>query len=211
MIADAFLPLDGILLYQAARRQFGPRLATAPGYGHGASAAHVHGLVPLAERNRGPQWYYACSFAQWGDTAEGKAYWEKRFDTQYADMLDFEGKRGRVVVESGRYRSYHMPVFYRHALWVEWYAVGAQNAVAHLLQGVWAIGKKTVQGFGRVAAWQIEPWADDWSERRDGQPTRAIPISEGAGFDAGCALFCGYRPSYWLRENQALCEVPDGR
>jgi CRISPR type IV-associated protein Csf3 len=209
VICDGALPLDGILLYQAARRRLGPRDATLPGLGCGPSPLHVHGLVPLAERNRGPEWYYACSFAQWpAHTAEGRDYWNKRFDSQYSDMLDMTQPR-RVIVESGRYRSYHMPVFYRSALWVQWYAVGNLDAISDLLQDVWALGKKTVQGWGRVAAWEVLPWPEDWSVWRDGRPMRAIPASSLKTFPADL-VYTGYRPSYWLRENQALCVVPTG-
>jgi len=209
IISDRYLPLDGVLLYQAARRMFGPRDATLPGRGCGPSPAHVHGLVPLEERNPGPQWYYACSFAQWPEhAAEGKDHWNKRFDSQYASVLDL-GKQSKVIVEAGRYRSYHMPVFYLAALWVEWYAVGNIDAVRSLLAAVWALGKKTVQGFGRVARWEVESWPEDWSEWRDGRPMRAIPASAlGQSFPLDLRHW-GYRPSYWLPENQALCLMPD--
>jgi hypothetical protein len=207
VISDRYLPLDGVLLFQAARRTFGPRDATLPGQSRGHSPKHVHGLVPLVERNPGRQWYYACSFAQWPEhVAEGKDYWNKRFDNGYAELLDL-GRQRKVNVGEGRYRSYHMPVFYLAALWVEWYAVGNIDAVRSLLADVWALGKKTVQGFGRVARWEVEPWPEDWSEWRRGQPMRAIPASALPATPTNLRLW-GFRPSYWLPENQALCLMP---
>lgn len=209
VVSDAYLPLDGVLLYQAMRRRFGPRDATLPGVSSLPwSLDGVHGLVPLEERNPGPQWYYACSFAQWPPhVTEGKDHWNKRFDAQYADIVDL-GTQRRVIVEQGRYRSYHMPVFYRCALWVEWYAVGNIEAVRDLLCDVWSLGKKGVQGWGRVGRWEIEPWPHDWSEWREGQAMRAIPASVfGTSFPLDLRLW-GYRPPYWMKENQALCLVP---
>lgn len=209
VVCDATLPLDGLLLFQAARRRYGPRDATLPGQSYGASPAHVHGLVPLRECNPGPRWYYACSFAQWPEhTVEIKDHWNKRFDSAHAEVLDL-GQQRRVIVEAGRYRSYHMPVFGLLALYVDWYVVGNLDAVRDLLSDVWALGKKTVQGWGRAYRWDVDPWPEDWSVWRGDRLMRAIP-HEGGPVPLDLRL-TGYRPSYWLQENQALCVVPTGR
>lgn len=199
VVSDDALPLDGILLYQAMRREYGPRDATLPG-----TVPNVE-MVPLPlERTNSAQWYYRCSFAQWPQVAHEKSAWTKRVATHRMAILD--DAKSKVDIGSGRYRSYHMPVFARAALFVDWYAVGDQDAIADLLRDVWAIGKKTVQGWGRVALWQVEPWDEDWSVWQDDQLMRAIPPENA--FDPTDLRLIGYRPPYWMQENQTLCIVP---
>lgn len=202
VVSDATLPLDGIFLYQAMRHKYSAQDATLPG----ALSVEPEPL-PLARAGEGDLWYYRCSFATWPQVAEGKAAWSKRINTRHMGIVDL-GRSSKVTVEKGRYRSYHMPVFYRSALWIAWYADGDMEAVRELLRDVWAIGKKTSQGYGRVARWDVEPWPHDWSVERDGQPTRAIPIGGAFSLDDHI-LYAGYRPPYWLPANQAMCRVPE--
>ncbi|MFA5636873.1 MAG: hypothetical protein WC977_13330 [Anaerovoracaceae bacterium] len=201
VVSDATLPLDGVLLYQAMRRKYGPQQATLPGT---VVVQPEAADVPLKIVGLGqPDWFYACSFAQWPrDTAEGKAYWEKRVDTKRLDIVDL-GRASRVVVEKGRYRSYHMPVFYRAALWVEWFGVGDIETIDALLRDVWAIGKKTSQGWGRIIRWEVAPWMADWSVMAGARLMRAVPEEGG--------VLWGIRPPYWRRENQVPCRMPSAQ
>jgi len=198
-VCDQWLPLDGILLYQANREALGPELAALPG-GQDVQGAST---LPLAIVHPGRHnWYYACSWAQpqpWW-VAEEIRHWNKRFDTQYSDMVDFEGRRGKVIIEQGRYKAYHMPMFARATLQVEWYCVGDKVEIERLLSLVTHLGKKRSQGFGRVWRWDVEPWSEDWSIWRDGHLTRGVPDE-----DAGKALnriYYGIRPPYYRKENQ---------
>ncbi len=108
----------------------------------------------------------------------------------------------RLNVGSGRYRGYHMPVFYRVADRVEWYVVGDAERIRHLLRTVTHVGKKTSQGWGSVSRWAVELHAEDWSCYRDGKPMRAIPQRGG--------ILYGVRPSYWIPQNQTECILPEG-
>lgn len=203
VVADKALPLDGILLYQATRRALGPQDRTLPGMtDRPVDEAKVR--VPLACENTGTdKWFYKCSFAQWpGHARFGKAFWEKRVATDHIDIVDM-GRSKNITIGSGRYRLYHMPVFYIAALYVDWYAVGELDAVDGLLSDVWAIGKKTSQGWGRVWRWQVEEWAEDWSVQQGGEWMRAVPIM--GSFDVGNIQLYGFRPPYWKTENQTLC------
>jgi CRISPR type IV-associated protein Csf3 len=204
VVCERALPLDGILLYQAMRHAYGPQDARLPGI---TLKRTEDAPVPLLIIDAGtPGWYYACSFAVWPDhTAEGKSYWEKRIDAGRMDIVDL-GKTRKINIGKGEYRSYHMPIFYLSALRVEWYAVGNALEIERLLRDVWAIGKKTAQGWGRVIRWEVEPWPEDWSARRNGELMRAIPIT--GDFDKNRVTLTGFRPPYWLRENQALCQTP---
>jgi len=194
VVSDEFLPLDGVLLYQAMRRRHGPREATLPG-----ATADVEGVrIPLEHRNEeSDHWYHACSFAWWGPHSDDKAYWEKRLD---AGRLDIVNTPRKIDTASGRYRLYHMPIFYRSALYVDWYACGDMEIVADLLSDVWAMGKKTSQGWGRVSRWEISNWDEDLSWMR------AVPVA-GRDFDPSKCLYTGFRPPYWLPSNQTICEL----
>ncbi len=197
---DEFLPIDGILYAAAMRRAYGPELLTTPG--RAADAAPV--ALPLARRGEGQAWYYAASFAQWGPRADYTSFWVKRFDQSQADLVDFGGRRGKVIVEQGRYKAYHMPTFLRHALWLSWYVVGDREEIEALLAFVTHVGKKTAQGNGRLNGWAVEPWPEDWSVTDpDGRLMRAIPAAPGQG-----GVLYGIRPSYWLSENQTHCRLP---
>jgi CRISPR type IV-associated protein Csf3 len=204
VVSDWTLPIDSILYYQAARDRWGSLDVTIPGEG---ILQKQHGnLLPL-KRVHAVQWYYCASFAQWSQpVAEGQDHWNKRFDQGYASLVDFGSKRGKVIVEAGKYKAYHMPVFYRHALNVSWYAVGRIDDTKRLLSLVTNIGKKPVQGWGRVLRWQVEPWPEDWSVYGPGgKLMRAIPSKDGSG------ILAGYRPSYWDRRNQAPCLMPESQ
>jgi len=208
MIADRWLPLDGILLYQAHRDKLGPQVVTIPGeYSCNGVSTLPLGIVHPGRRN----WYYQCSWAQWSHDVEGKDHWNKRFDVQFAHLVDFQDRRGKVIIEQGRYKAYHMPVFYRAALWVEWYCVGDKAEIEYLLSTVTNLGKKAVQGWGRVSRWQIETWPDDWSVWRGGELMRGVPFEDtreaGRPFDM---THYGIRPSYWKHDNQTMLAMPDG-
>ena len=211
VVADEFMPLDGVLLYQAHRELGGTQVVTIPG------AYTINGVstLPLAIEHPGRRnWYYRCSWAQWGESVEGTDYWNKRFDSQYADVIDWDGKRGKVIVEQGKYKAYHQPIFYRAALWVEWYCVGDKNIIERLLCTVSHMGKKRSQGWGRVASWKIESWPEDWSIwRSDGRLMRGIPLEdarERRGDGPYDFMYYGIRPSYWNKSNQKALVKPDG-
>jgi len=206
IICDAFLPLDGVLLYYAMRDKYGPQDVSQSGRGVYDERPQL-GQV-FFEYHRGtPHWFPACSFAQWaGHVTEETGYWHKRLDLQYASVLT--PPKARVVLQNGRYRSYRMPVFTRHALRVSWYAVADEQRLHTLLRFVTHLGKKGSQGEGAVLRWEISHCIADWSMiGPQGQLMRAVP--QALLPDAhGEALYAGFRPSYWEAKNQALCLVP---
>ena len=206
VVSDRYLPLDGVLLYHSARQRLGDRVAADPGATIPGQQAKVR--VPIGMEHAGtPDWYYKCSWAQWPEHAvEARDYWNKRFDLSLADLIDFHGRRGRVVIEQNDYKSYHMPLYYRAALWVDWYCVGDECDIRSLLGLVTHLGKKTVQGWGRVARWAVTPIAEDRSVWDGGRLMRGIPshLAPGDHLQA----WYGVRPSYWRRENQMMLAMP---
>lgn len=202
VVTDGTLPLDSILYAAAMRERYGPQYITYPGGDHPNAVAAVS--LPLKRVDgHGPMWFYAASFAQWpASVAEGMDHWNKRFDLNCSDVIDFGKRRGTVNVASARYKSYHMPVFYRHAVSVHWYVLGHRVSIEAVLPFVTHLGKKMDQGWGAVLRWSVESAAEDWSVRgADGELMRAVPSDRG--------VLTGFRPSYWLRKNQALCEMPE--
>lgn len=199
VISDNFLPLDAILFYQVMRRAYGPQEMTTPGAKQMQQGTPPP--MPLDKATINGWWMWTCSFAQWGPHTDGQSFWTKRFDQTLSDLVDFGGKRGKIDNSSGRYKGYNMPVFYRHALYIRWYATGDLEVIRDLLADVTHIGKKITQGFGRVNAWSVEPWPHSWWLRNDrGKLMRAIP-------EAGGTLY-GVRPSYWSPRHQTECRLP---
>ena len=207
VVADRWLPLDGVLLYQAHRDKLGPQIVTVPG----DYTCQGVSTLPLEIEHPGRRnWYYRCSWAEWSHDIEGQDYWNKRFDSKFADLVDFGKRRGKVSIRQGRYKAYHMPVFYRAALWVEWFCVGDRAAIEHLLSTVTHLGKKSSQGWGRVSSWEIESWLADWSVWRDGQLMRGIPTEDVAGVERPFNIkYYGIRPSYWKDGNQKMLAMPE--
>jgi len=204
VVSDPYLPIDAVLYYQMCREKFGAQEYTRPG----ESTLPKGASLKLPLKIRSPKWdnrawYYAASFAQWPEYAtEGTDYWNKRFDTSLAHLVDFRGRKARVDPSAGRYKSYHMPIFYRHALYVDWYVLGIRDEIERLLSTCTNLGKKVSQGWGAVLRWQVEDWPDDWSIRSDtGRLMRALPTQENG-------TLYGTRPSYWNPRHQFLCELP---
>ncbi len=197
VISNRYLPLDGALLAVAMRERYGVQFVTSP-------KALFHKLVdlPLEKRGEGDRWYYACSFAQWSsDLVESSNFFVKRFDLALSDLIDFGGKVKKINTAGGRYKNYHIKVYYNVALWVEWYLVGNEREIRRLLRFVTHLGKKTVQGWGAVKEWEVERIDDDWSVWKEGKLVRAIPS------DTGDYLY-GIRPPYWLSQHQFMCQMP---
>lgn len=201
VISDGLLPLDSILYYAQHRaRMPGERIASRV-RDRTVDAQGGAGVLPLQVLDgHGPHWYYAASCAVWPEAvADGVDHWTKRIDSRYVELL--ERQRARVPTSGGRYRAYRMPVAYRHALAVTWYAVGQLERVRDLLALVTHLGKKREMGWGAVIEWQVAPHDEDWSVvGPEGQVMRPVPDPSG--------VLYGYRPPYWLPRHQAPCRLP---
>jgi len=204
IIADRWLPLDGLLLYQICRAQWGAQALTMPG----GDTTYEANTLPVEIINPGrADWYYACSWAQpqpWW-VGEGQDHWNKRFDLGFATLIDFSGRRGKIIIEKGKYKAYHMPLFYYIADYVEWYCIADKKEVESLLSTALYLGKKGAQGWGRVRRWIVEAWPVDWSVWRAGCLTRGIPPQDEFGLDL---VLYGLRPPYYRAENQMLLRIP---
>lgn len=201
VVGDPLLPIDAVLYYAAHREMLGARVVSRSGGLTPSEGERVPTLPLSICAGETPHWYYAASSAIWSEPyADGVDHWTCRFDSQWLHLIDLP--TGRLNTASGRYRGYHMPVYYRAARSVRWYVVGEHEAIMELLCGVSHIGKKTSQGWGAVLGWEVERVDHDWSVTGP-QGERMRPIPDPVG-----EMRIGYRPPYWLPSRQTLCLMP---
>lgn len=205
VISDEFLPLDAIIYYQAVREKYGEQDYSRSGQG----VIHEGGdiVLPFSKVNQDSEaWFYACSFAQWSrPMALGNEAYSKRFDlAKSIDFVDFGNKVGKVDTMRGRYKNYRNDVYYRHALYVDWYAKGDKEEIERLLSFCTHIGKKASQGWGEVIRWEVVEWHESWAIRdAQNRLMRAVPIESSR-----TKYVYGIRPSYWLPKHQFPVVMP---
>lgn len=196
---DPWLPLDSILSY-AWMRQHHPDVFYDNIREQGREV--IIDDMPFERRGKEKDWYWACSFNTAPPLAEYTRYWHKRFDLQYERYL--AGVKGKIRTNSGRYRSYRMPLTVFLFNFLEWYAVGDADEILALCRLVTHVGKKTAQGFGAVEKWEVEPWPHDWSEEREEKLTRPLQAAR-CPEPRGVLMECGIRPPYWDVNNWRIC------
>ncbi len=199
IISDQFLPLDGVIYYHMVREKMGTQTTSIPG----ASNLPETQQIQLPFKKGGPQgdaWFYHCSFAQWPENViEDKAFFVKRFDLNLSTLIN---EKKKVEISRGRYKAYHIDIFYRHAIYVDWYAIADEDELNRILRFCTHLGKKTAQGWGAVKKWEVIEWPEDWSVRGPGNKLmRAVPM-RGNGF------LYGLRPSYWHPHHIFSCKMP---
>ena len=192
---EKLFPFDQILFYLAMRDRYGVEPVTAPLAVLGIEPV----VLPLKVLNPGSLWFYAASYAQWPNAhADYITHWHKRFDLSFVSLISGQERQRSVRVDAMRYKSYRMPQFLRHAIYIDWYCVGDRQEIERLLSSCLWIGKKTAQGDGAVLRWEVEAWPEDWSVYGpNAQLMRAIPSNSGP--------IMGIRPSYYDRVNQTHC------
>jgi len=189
---DMFLPLDSVLAFAWMRAHHPAKLDV-----EFTPEDYIEPDLPLARRGRGDARYWACSFACGEPRGEEVVYWHKRFDEEFGtEYVDFQGRRGKVDIKAGHYKSYRTPLVVVLMPKVEWYAVGDKDEVERLLALVTHLGKKRSQGYGRVQKWTVESWSEDLSH------LRAIPDPDGD-------YEMGIRPPYWWSDQWSRCRLSD--
>lgn len=203
IISDQFLPLDAALYYHKVREKIGEQVITKS---LESSVREFQGVsLPFTRKlAKDEAHFYSCSFAVWSpDMIEDQQTYSKRIDLKYSDLINFENKVGKIETSRGRFKNYHIKVYYRTATYVEWYAHGWKDEIEDMLKYVTHLGKKTSQGWGAVLKWEVVSWQQDWSVRgfEDNRLMRAVPV-KGNGF------LYGVRPSYWNPKHQFPCKMP---
>lgn len=201
VISDQYLPIDGILYYQAVRKQFGNQIVTIPGASMIKEGANIN--LPIIHAGpKGDVWFYSCSFAQWPEnTIEDSSFKVKSGDWLRDGHYLVPGKK--INIGSGKYKNYHIKLYYRHAEYIEWYCIGDAEEIIKLLNFCTHIGKNGGDGWGEVIRWEVQEWPEDWSIRGPGNKLmRAVPAKD-SGF------LYGIRPSYWLQKHIFPCKMPE--
>ena len=76
--------------------------------------------------------YYAS--AGFYDGVEGIATYHKKWDEEYDDLVDFKGKRAKIYVGSGFYKSFSLKNRYISAEKIVFFAKGDKNEIEKLLE-----------------------------------------------------------------------------
>jgi len=201
VISDQYLPLDGILYYQLVREKMGEQILTRPGESNIREGTGLYLPLKLAGDRDDGTWFYNCSFAQWSDDMiEDDSFKVKKLDfVEYKNYLN----ENRVVYSSrGKFKAYHIKVYYRISSYVEWYCIGNVVEIAKLLKFCTHIGKNSGDGWGEIRKWEIVDWQEDWSIRGPGNKLmRAVPWRK-----SNCSY--GLRPSYWNERHIFPCKMP---
>lgn len=213
IVADQYLPLDGVLLYQWCRMDMGVQASTLPGVSW-LAALHGEemrgGRMPI-EIVHAKDWYYRASWAQWGPYVDDQDAWSKRLDQSLAYLIDFRTRRGKIDTSAGQYKGYRMSVYYRSTLWVEWYLAVEREWLESMLRMITHLGKKVVQGWGKVRKWEIEEMEEDKSIWNGDKLMRGVPVYHWPR-EKGLPKMMNYgiRPPYWDKRNQMELVMPYG-
>jgi CRISPR type IV-associated protein Csf3 len=204
VISDQFLPLDAVLYYHLVRKTMGEEILTKPGESNIRESQGI--TLPIKKGGmKNEMWFYHCSFAQWPDHAVE----DKSFKVKQGDWLRFteylsETQR-RVDISRGKFKAYHIKMYYRTATYIDWYCVGWPDQIMDLLRFCTHLGKNTGDGWGAVLRWEVTEWPEDWSIRGpQNKLMRAVPLQQ----DRNGFLY-GLRPSYWNPRHQFICKMPE--
>jgi CRISPR type IV-associated protein Csf3 len=167
--------------------------------------------LPLEKREMLGKWYWSSSFAVYQKEGEFIDYWHKRFDKEYERFLDIGNKKAVFSPQSGRFRSYRMPLLGILTQNITWYCYGNPDETLRLFidAAVTHIGKKRSQGYGLIKQWKVEETDEDYSEiGPDGGLMRSMLMPpEGLQGNTIMRRY-GIRPPYWHVDNIFNCIVP---
>lgn len=201
VVSDKYLPLDGILYNIAVREKYGEQTVSLARQSTVPEGGGVR--LPFGKHNsKNDSWFYACSFGQFSEPCiEYSDSYNKRFDLDMSDFIEFGNKRKVVDTGRGAMKSYHVKFYVRHSLYIDWFCTGDKAEIERLLKFATNIGKKASQGEGAVLRWEVKEWPEDWSIRGyENKLMRAVPAQNG--------VLYGLRPSYWLPKHQFRCKLP---
>lgn len=208
--------LDSLLEYCMSRRM---RAVWATSNGHRHYTRLINGNVPEdapdvefipgsipipIRRNRMagfPHMIPCASSPIFVAESDRHAHYARRFDVDPAIIAPDE----RRVFQSsgGEFKSYRLPLRVRLTNRVVWFCVGRGTEIRRLLRDVRNLGKKTSQGWGRVAEWIVEPVENDLSWFADSPAGRVLmrPLPSAPPDAIGLRKwYGGIIPPYWAQE-----------
>lgn len=159
---------------------------------------------------RHPEGYFLASWMQFDEdlAVEFTQTWKKRWANQHDHLADFGKKVKKVRINAGDYKSYDMPIVLQNVKEV-WFYFASENVdrVRSLLTNhLWGIGKKTAQGYGEIESFEIEEIEVNPFLTSILRPT-PVNSSDLKNLTNLSVKMMGFRPPYWLPENQAFCLV----
>lgn len=137
--------------------------------------------------------------------------WKKRWCVKHDFLADFSKNQRKINTGKGYFKSFDSPLPLYDIRTVWFYFKGDAERVKKLITDhLPGIGKKISQGYGFFDDFVIDPAADDIF---DMFLLRPIPLNSRLSkhykeTNDHSIRFCGYRPSYYLPENQTKCIYP---
>jgi CRISPR type IV-associated protein Csf3 len=213
------IALDGLLASEMhADRKAARRAAGQPT----PSLLEVHDpedlALPLARCQLDTDaWHWAATCA-WPENRAGVPvevrYWTGRLDHRALEQLT-DTMPATVSDRQGRYRARRMPLLTTPCAAVLWRAIGDPDAIAGLVGGITAIGKKRSQGEGHVLRWEVtpQPELDPWAaahlhpDSALGRPTSPACLGDRLVASGGRGT-AGLRPPYMHPARQRHLELP---
>lgn len=156
--------------------------------------------------------YPLSSFMLFSESIKYTGSWKKRWANKHDALADFKKTQRKVHTGKGAFKSYDTPLPLHNIKEGMFFFKGDAAEVSRLIdRHLSGIGKKISQGYGFFKSYKIEEAADKIFDR---MLLRPIPVISAMKTDIVKRdpnyhiKYCGYRPSYYLRENQTKCIYP---
>lgn len=130
---------------------------------------------------------------------KGQEYWHKRYPTDRNEW----SKKLNANTTAGQYKDYRVPVDVRITPKITALCIGNQAEIERLLSYITHVGKKSSQGFGRVAKWEVGP-ADVTLD--DILVNRPVPVASKLK-STGKIRHATWTSPYWYKPWAAECYV----
>lgn len=156
--------------------------------------------------------YPLSSVMMFSENIEFMGSWKKRWASKHDGLADFKKTQRKVHTGKGAFKSYDMPLQLHNIKEVMFFFKGDATKVSYLIdRHLTGIGKKISQGYGFFESYRIEKAADKIFDHMLLRPIPAISAmkTDIVKRDPNYLIkYCGYRPSYYLQENQTKCIYP---
>lgn len=155
-----------------------------------------------------PDGYFIASWMQFNEqkAVEFTGSWKKRWANQHDHLADFGKKVSKVRINAGDYKSYDMPIVLQNIkqVWFYFASTDIERVRQLVSKHLWGIGKKTAQGYGEIEGFEIESIDYDPFLTK---VLRPIPVKNEdlKNLTNLNVRMMGFRPPYWLPENQTYC------
>lgn len=154
--------------------------------------------------------FFLASMLLYGDVISSEMRWRKRWDNKNDSIVDFGKSKRRINVSSGEFKSYDIPIE-THDIKQGYFYFESEdvNEVEKLVaKNIFAIGKKTSQGYGMYKNFSIIKSDDfEWTEKIVRPiPTEFVNLNKIKGSKLKCIDIPCY-PPYWSGESKQ-CFIP---